>query len=86
MKVGDAGLAGVADGGVQAAVGHADDDVRLDGMLQSQEGSGPQTGLVDTGAVHHRVGPGEVDKLKDAQAALALVAVAGYYYDVDDIL
>lgn len=76
--VGDAGLPGIADGGIDAGVGHADHDVGLDRMLQGQEGSCTEPSLVDAGTVDHRVRPGKVDKLKHTQAALGLAAVGPY--------
>ena len=69
--VGNAALAGVADGGVDAAVGHADDHVGLHGMVQRQERARAQARHVHAAAVHHAVGAGEVDELKNAQGAVA---------------
>ncbi len=42
--IGDAGLAGIAQGRIQTGVGHADDHVRLDRVLQGQEGPSPLAG------------------------------------------
>ena len=66
--VGDPGLPGVAHGGVQTGVRHADDDVRLHGMLQREERTGPLTGHMNAAAVDHGVGAGKVDELKNAQS------------------
>lgn len=74
----DAGLLGIAEGGVQAGVRNADDHVRLNGVLQRQKGSGALPRGVDAAAVYDGVRTGEVDVLKDAQRAGALAAMGGY--------
>ena len=74
----DAGLLGIAKGGVQAGVRNADDHVRLNGVLQRQKGPGALPRGVDAAAVYDGVRTGEVDVLKDAQRAGALAAMGGY--------
>ena len=64
--VGDAALLGVALGGVQAGVGHPDDQVGLHRVLLGQKLARVYPGLVDRLPGDHRVGAGEVDILKDA--------------------
>ena len=61
---------GIAEGGVQAGVRHADDHVRLNGVLQRQKGArrAARAG-VDAAAVYDGVRTGKVDVLKDAQRA-----------------
>ena len=56
----DARLPGKAQRGVQAGIGHADDDVRLHRMLQRQIRAGAHPRLVDADALDDRVGPGKI--------------------------
>ena len=78
--VGDAALLRVAEGGVEAGVGDADDDVRLHGVLEREEGARPLARRVDAAAVNHGVGAREVDELEDALGRLpAAVAAVGLY-------
>ena len=44
-------------------------------MLEGQQRAGPHPGLMHAGAVHHGIGPGEINVLKHAQAGLAFAAV-----------
>ena len=46
-------------------------------MLEGEEGACAQPGIVDAGALNDGVGSRKVDKLKDAEAGLAFVAVLG---------
>ena len=73
--VGDAGLARVADGCIKAGIRHADDDVRLHGMLEREERACALARHVDAAAVDHGVGAGEVDELEDAQPLRRFAAV-----------
>ena len=56
--------------GRQAGVGHADDQVGLDGLLMCQLTTHVVTAGVNALAVHDGVGTGEVDLLKDAVGGL----------------
>ena len=56
--------------GRQAGVGHADDQVGLDGLLMCQLTTHVITAGVDALAVHDGVGAGKVDLLKDAVSRL----------------
>ena len=76
QAVGDARFLGVAHGGVQAGVGHADDDIGLHRMLLCQESAGPLAGLVDADALDFAVRPGEVDIFEHADFSL-VPAVGG---------
>ena len=64
--VGDAALLGITQGGVQAGIRRADDDVGLDGMLLRQETAGLQAGLMDAGALDDGIRAGKVDVLEHA--------------------
>ena len=78
--VGDAALPGVAERGVEAGVGHAYDDIRLHGVLESEEGARALARGVDAAAVDDGVRARKVDELKDALGALAAaVAAVGFY-------
>ena len=56
--------------GRQAGVGHADDQVGLDGLLMCQLTTHVITAGVDALAVHDGIGAGKVDLLKDAVSRL----------------
>ena len=56
--------------GRQAGVGHADDQVGLDGLLVCQLATHVVTAGIDALAVHDGVGAGKVDLLKDAVGGL----------------
>ena len=67
--VGDAAAAGIAQGGVQAAVGHAHHHIRVHRVFFCQERPGPEPGGVDGTAVDDGVRPGEIDILKDGSGS-----------------
>ena len=69
LGVGDARLAGVADGRGRAAVGQADHEVGLGRALAGQLGAHGPPPLPHGRAVHLAVGAGEVDVLEHAQPA-----------------
>ena len=65
LAVRNAGLLGIAHGGIQAGVRHADDHVGVHRVLPGQDAAGLQAGLVDGLPADHRVGPGKVNVFKD---------------------
>ena len=73
--VGDSGLLGIADGGVKAGVRNADNNVRLNGMLQGEESACSDPCRVNAAAVDYRIGAGKVDVFKNAERAGLFVAV-----------
>src|SRR5699024_5994985 len=73
--VGDAAGLGVAQSGVQARVGHADDHVGVHRVLLRQEAPRLHPGLVDRAALDGAVGPGKVDVFKHAHLAGLAAAV-----------
>ena len=88
--VGDAALLGVTQGGVQAGIRRADDDVGLDGMLLRQETAGLQAGLMDAGALDDGIRAGKVDVLEHAHrvgggAAVILDAAQTVVVSDDDL-
>ena len=66
---GDPRLLGVADGGRHPGIGHRYDHVGVHVAFPRQLGADALAGLVDALALHHRIGPGEIDMLEDAEAA-----------------
>ena len=66
LAKGNAALVRIALRGRQTGVGHADDQVGLDGLLVCQLATHVVTAGVDALAVHDGVGAGKVDLLKDA--------------------
>ena len=68
--VGNAAFLGVAQGGVDAGVRHADDHVRFHRVFLCEEVAGAEPGLMNRHALDDGVGPGKIDILKHAQGAL----------------
>ena len=73
----DAGLLRVADGGGDGGVGHAHDDVGIDGVLAGELGAHGHADGVEQLAADDAVGPGEVDVLEDAEGAAIALDRAG---------
>lgn len=71
------GLPGIAHGGIQPRIRDADDDIRLNGVLQRQKRARPLPGNVNTGPVNNGIGPGKIDKFKHAQPLFRLSTVRG---------
>ena len=70
LAKGNTALVRIALRGRQAGVGHADDQVGLDGLLMCQLTTHVITASVDALAVHDGIGASEVDLLKDAVGRL----------------
>ena len=68
----DAGLLRVANSRRHARLGHADDEVGVDGVLAGQGPAHLDARLVHDPAADDGVGPGEVDVLEDAPLGLRL--------------
>ena len=73
--IGEPGLLRVADRGVKTRVGNADDDIRLNGMLEREESSRAASRLVDVASVYRRVGTREINVLENAHPVGSLSAV-----------
>jgi len=71
----DAGGPGIAHGGVQPGIRHADDHVRGHGMPLRQARPRPDPGGVDVHPVDDGVRPGKIDILKDTGTLFGLSAV-----------
>ena len=56
---------------IEAGIRHADDNIRLDGMLLPEQLAGAQTGCVHRSPLDHRIRAGEIDEFKDAEALRA---------------
>ena len=56
-----------------AGIGDRDDDVRVDMAFAGEFSADPFARLVDAGPFDDAVGPGEVDMLKNAEAALVVL-------------
>lgn len=74
--VGDAALARVTEGCIKAGIRHADDDIRLHGMLEREERACALARDMDAAAVDDGVRAGEVDELEDAKLLRRFAAVA----------
>ena len=66
----------IAHGGVETGIGHADNDVRLDGIFLREEPARLQTCVVHIAAVDLRIGAGGVEVLEDAERLLLPAVVA----------
>ena len=73
--VGDAALLGVAQGGVQAGVRHADDHIGIHRVFLCQEPAGLLAGLVHRAALDDAVRAGKVDELEHAHLGVRAAAV-----------
>ena len=62
-------LLGIAQGGVQAAVRHADDNIRVYRVLLRQVRTGPHSGVLHRHALNHTVRPSKIDVLKHTNVA-----------------
>ena len=74
--VGDAGGFCVAHGGIQPRIRHTDNNIRLDGMLLRQEGTGLLPGQAYAASVQHGIRPCKIDVFKHTHAPRPGLAVA----------
>ena len=65
----NAALLGIAQGGVQAAVRHADDNIRVYRVFLRQVRTGPHSGVLHRHALNHTVRPSKIDVLKHTNVA-----------------
>ena len=70
LAVGDAAGARVPLGGGHPRLGHAHDEIRVDGGLAGEQLAHAPTGAVDLTPVQAAVGTGEVHELEDAQVGV----------------
>ena len=73
--VGNTGLLGVAHGGVQTGIRHADDHVGLHRVLLRQKAPRQAAGIMHGLTAEDRIRPGEVDIFKYAHVAAGALAV-----------
>ena len=69
-------MARVTEGCIKAGIRHADDDIRLHGMLEREERACALARDMDAAAVDDGVRAGEVDELEDAELLRRFAAVA----------